>query len=81
MNTRKIWSWIIFWIGMIYFFLPIFATLEFSMRMIKGRYTFEAFRVAFEEDAVFTRESGLVPAFREIPQSDGLVRAARGQHG
>jgi putative spermidine/putrescine transport system permease protein len=49
MNTRKIWAWIIFWIGMLYFFLPLFATLEFSMRMLKGRYTFEAFRVAFQD--------------------------------
>jgi putative spermidine/putrescine transport system permease protein len=49
MNTRKLWSWIIFAIGMIYFFLPLFATLEFSMRMVKGKYTFEAFRVAFED--------------------------------
>ncbi len=49
MNTRRLWSWIIFAIGMIYFFLPLLATLEFSMRMVKGRYTFEAFRVAFED--------------------------------
>jgi len=49
MNTKKLWSWIIFAIGMIYFFLPLLATLEFSMRMVKGKYTFEAFRVAFED--------------------------------
>jgi putative spermidine/putrescine transport system permease protein len=45
----NLWSWIIFLIGMIYFFLPLFATLEFSLRMIKGRYTFEAYRVAFTD--------------------------------
>jgi putative spermidine/putrescine transport system permease protein len=53
MKTRRLWSWIIFAIGMIYFFLPLLATLEFSMRMVKGRYTFEAFRVAFEDPAFY----------------------------
>jgi putative spermidine/putrescine transport system permease protein len=49
MRRVNIWAWIILIIGILYFFLPLFSTLEFSMRMIKGRYTFEAFRVAFED--------------------------------
>jgi putative spermidine/putrescine transport system permease protein len=53
MNTKRLWSWIILAIGMIYFFLPLLATLEFSMRMVKGRYTFEAFRVAFQDPAFY----------------------------
>ncbi len=42
-------SWIIFGLGMLYFFLPLFATLEFSLRMVKDRYTLEAYRVAFSD--------------------------------
>jgi len=49
----RIWSWIILLIGFIYFFLPLFATFEFSMRMLKGRYTFEAYRVAFTDPRFF----------------------------
>ena len=49
----NVWAWFIFIIGMLYFFLPLFATLEFSLRMIKGRYTFEAYRVAFTDPAFF----------------------------
>jgi len=49
----NIWAWIIFLIGIIYFFLPLFSTFEFSMRMIKGRYTFEAYREAFTDPEFF----------------------------
>jgi putative spermidine/putrescine transport system permease protein len=34
---------------MLYFFLPLIATFEFSLKMIKDRYTFEAYRVAFTD--------------------------------
>jgi putative spermidine/putrescine transport system permease protein len=53
----SIWSWIILIIGLLYFFLPLFATFEFSLRMIKGVYSFEAFRVAFQ-DTRFYRDFG-----------------------
>lgn len=49
MKRVNIFAWIIFIIGITYFFLPLISTLEFSMRMVKGRYTFEAFRVAFQD--------------------------------
>jgi putative spermidine/putrescine transport system permease protein len=49
MKTPRIWSWIIFIIGMIYFFLPLFALFQFSLKMIKGRYSFEAYKVAFND--------------------------------
>lgn len=42
-------SWFIFGLGMVYFFLPLFATLEFSLRMVKDRYSLEAYRVAFSD--------------------------------
>ncbi len=49
----NLFSWFILTLGMIYFFLPLFATFEFSLRMIKGRYTFEAYRVAFSDPRFF----------------------------
>lgn len=49
MKRVNIFAWIIFILGMIYFFLPLFATLEFSLRMKKGMYSLEAFRVAFQD--------------------------------
>ena len=59
-RVRKfnLWSWIILGIGLIYFFLPLLATFEFSLRAIKGRYSFEAYRIAFSDPAFF-RSFGL----------------------
>jgi putative spermidine/putrescine transport system permease protein len=52
-RRATIWAWIIFALGTIYFFLPLFAVFEFSLRMLKGRYTFEAYRVAFSDPAFY----------------------------
>lgn len=56
-STRKrkfnLFSWIVLAIGLTYFFLPLFATFEFSLRMIKGKYSFEAYRVAFSDPRFF----------------------------
>ncbi|MFZ5809237.1 MAG: ABC transporter permease [Chloroflexota bacterium] len=49
MRRVNIFAWFIFILGIIYFFLPLFATLEFSLRMKKGVYSLEAFRVAFQD--------------------------------
>ena len=46
MKKFNIWSWIILAIGFVYFFLPLISTFEFSLKMIKDQYTFEAYRVA-----------------------------------
>lgn len=49
MKRFPFWSW--FWviIGLLYFFIPLFSTIEFSLRMLKGRYTLEAYREAFAD--------------------------------
>lgn len=47
-------AWFILILGMIYFFLPLIATFEFSLRMIKDRYSFEAYRVAFQDPNFFS---------------------------
>ncbi|MBN1537778.1 MAG: ABC transporter permease subunit [Anaerolineales bacterium] len=49
MKRVNIVAWIVFIIGITYFFLPLISTLEFSMRMVKGKYTFHAFEVAFQD--------------------------------
>ncbi len=49
MRRFPLWSWFWFILGMLYFFIPLLSTFEFSLRMIKGRYTFEAYRVAFQD--------------------------------
>jgi putative spermidine/putrescine transport system permease protein len=53
MKKLNIWPWIILFIGMLYFFLPLIATFEFSLKMIKDSYTFEAYRVAFTDPNFF----------------------------
>ncbi|GAP22144.1 ABC transporter permease [Leptolinea tardivitalis] len=51
MKTTKYNFWGIFWavVGLLYFFIPLYGTLEFSLRMIKGRLSFEAYRIILED--------------------------------
>jgi putative spermidine/putrescine transport system permease protein len=49
MKRFPFWSWLWLILGLLYFFLPLFSTVEFSLRMLKGRYTLEAYRVAFND--------------------------------
>lgn len=53
MKKINVWAWFIFIIGFLYFFVPLISTLEFSLKMIKDRYTFEAYRVAFTDPGFF----------------------------
>lgn len=53
MKKFNIWPWIILIIGFVYFFLPLISTFEFSLKMIKDQYSFEAFRVALTDRAFF----------------------------
>jgi putative spermidine/putrescine transport system permease protein len=45
MKTGRFWAWVAFAIGAVYFFLPLIATLEFSLRMRRGAYSFDAYRI------------------------------------
>jgi putative spermidine/putrescine transport system permease protein len=45
----RIWAWIAFTIGMIYFFVPLIGTLEFSLRMRRGVYSLDAYRVVLAD--------------------------------
>ncbi|WP_379066811.1 ABC transporter permease [Mesorhizobium sp. UC22_110] len=59
MKSGKFWAWVTFILGAAYFFVPLIATMEFSMRMKRGEYSFEAYRVVlgdarFQESFTFS---------------------------
>jgi putative spermidine/putrescine transport system permease protein len=45
MKAGRTWAWLTFALGTAYFFIPLIATLEFSMRMRRGAYSFDAYKV------------------------------------
>ena len=45
----RVWSWLAFAVGMLYFFLPLIGTLEFSLRMRRGEYSLDAYRVVLAD--------------------------------
>ncbi|MBZ9809783.1 MULTISPECIES: ABC transporter permease [unclassified Mesorhizobium] len=45
MKSGKFWAWVVFILGAAYFFIPLIATVEFSMRMRRGAYSFDAYRI------------------------------------
>lgn len=49
--------WIIIIIGLIYFFLPLYATFDFSLRSVKDVLSFEAYKTVFS-DPEFYRNFG-----------------------
>ncbi len=53
----RVWAWIAFAIGMIYFFVPLIGTIEFSLRMRRGVYSLDAYRTVLADprfQATFT---------------------------
>lgn len=44
-RSSRFWSWIVLSLGILYFALPLIGTFEFSLRMQRGEYSFEAYRV------------------------------------
>ncbi|TIT79987.1 MAG: ABC transporter permease [Mesorhizobium sp.] len=45
MKTGRFWAWVVFTLGAAYFFIPLIATVEFSMRMRRGAYSFDAYQI------------------------------------
>ncbi len=45
MKSSKIGPWIAFILGALYFIIPLIATFEFSLRLKRGEYSFEAYRI------------------------------------
>lgn len=51
LKANRFWSWIALAFGMVYFFLPLIGTLEFSLRMRRGEYSLDAYRVVLADPA------------------------------
>lgn len=49
LRKAPLWSSLWFAIGVLYFFMPLYATLDFSLRMERDTIGFKAYRVAFED--------------------------------
>jgi len=49
MKTPRLLPWLIFGLAALYFLLPLVGTFEFSLRMLRGQYSFESYRVVFAQ--------------------------------
>jgi putative spermidine/putrescine transport system permease protein len=49
MKAGKVWAWVTFAVGAAYFLLPLIATAEFSLRMRRGEYSFDAYRIVLAD--------------------------------
>jgi len=52
-NKTNFWGVLWAILGMLYFFVPLYGTLEFSLRMIKGQLSFEAYRIVLSDPRFF----------------------------
>lgn len=51
MKLQKFFAWIAVAIGLIYFLVPLIGTLEFSLRMRRNAYSFDAYASVFSISA------------------------------
>src|SRR5919109_1944837 len=49
MKRNTFWSWFIMFLGVLYFFVPLIATLEFSLRIQRGAYTLGAYEIVLND--------------------------------
>ena len=49
MKQSKIGAWVAIVVGALYFLIPLIGTFEFSMRMRRGVYSFDAYRVVLSD--------------------------------
>jgi putative spermidine/putrescine transport system permease protein len=49
MNRSRVGSWVAIVLGVVYFIVPLLATFEFSMRMRRGVYSFDAYETVFAD--------------------------------
>jgi putative spermidine/putrescine transport system permease protein len=43
------WAWLWGALGLLYFFVPLYGTLDFSLRMIKGRLSLQAYEIVLQD--------------------------------
>src|SRR6185503_658132 len=53
MRGSRVGSWIAVILGTLYFVVPLVATFEFSLRMRRGVYSFDAYEVVFSDPRFF----------------------------
>jgi putative spermidine/putrescine transport system permease protein len=49
MKRIRLGAWIALAFGLVYFIVPLISTVEFSMRMVRGQYTFHAYAVVLAD--------------------------------
>lgn len=49
MKPSRLQSWIVMGLASLYFLVPLIATFEFSLRLKRGEYSFEAYRIVFAD--------------------------------
>ena len=49
MRRGKPWAWIVIVLGALYFFVPLLATFEFSLRLKRGVYSVEAYSIVLSD--------------------------------
>lgn len=49
MRSTRLWAWLVFMAGALYFLVPLIATFEFSLRMRRGVYSFDAYMSVFTD--------------------------------
>ncbi|HEY4203013.1 MAG TPA: ABC transporter permease [Devosiaceae bacterium] len=49
MKQSRIWAWVVFALGALYFLGPLIATFEFSLRIRRDAYTFDAYASVFSD--------------------------------
>jgi putative spermidine/putrescine transport system permease protein len=49
MKGGRLWAWLPIFIGALYFFLPLVGTFEFSLRYLRGVYSFEAYKIVLAD--------------------------------
>ncbi|PZQ52411.1 MAG: spermidine/putrescine ABC transporter permease [Rhodovulum sulfidophilum] len=49
MRSNRFWAWVALVFGILYFALPLIGMTEFSLRMRRGEYSFDAYRVVLND--------------------------------
>jgi putative spermidine/putrescine transport system permease protein len=49
MKPSRFWAWLVFGLGAAYFIIPLIATIEFSLKMRRGYYSFDSYLSVFSD--------------------------------
>jgi len=49
MNRSRLGSWLVMLLGVLYFFVPLLGTFEFSLRYLRGVYSVQAYRIVLAD--------------------------------